>query len=215
MHALTQEVVRELLMGGSKATALGGVLETLDAKMSKFKLDRPVTYFVGRRYVRHVKAAASHAQDCPARHALVLASVCQSAGFFLSKVSCSFAAALEMHKVCLSARIRAYGPDHVDVAKSYNNMANIYEAQGKYVEALELHEKSQAILIKALGHDHVNVAASYNNIANIYEAQGKYVEALELYEKSLAIRIKALGHDHVDVAASYNNIATIYNAQGN
>ncbi|KAJ1488192.1 Tetratricopeptide repeat-domain-containing protein, partial [Baffinella frigidus] len=214
MHALTQKVVRELLMGDSKATALGGVLETLDAKMSKFRLDRPATYFVGRRYVRHVKAAALHAQDCPARQDTVLATVCHSAGVFLSEISCSFAEALEMHHISVSARSRAYGPDDVDVANTYNNMAAIYEKQGQYVEALELYEKSQAIMIKARGHDYVAVARTYGNMADVYYKQGKNTEAQVLFEKSKEIRIKALGPDHVDVAATCTNIANIYKEQG-
>ena len=55
--------------------------------------------------------------------------------------------------------------NQVDVARSYNNMAAVYRAQGKYGEALELYEQSLAILIKVLGKDHVDVARSYNNIA--------------------------------------------------
>ncbi|KAJ1493017.1 hypothetical protein T484DRAFT_1591707, partial [Baffinella frigidus] len=78
------------------------------------------------------------------------------------------AEALEMLEVSLGANVRAYAPDHVEVAKSYNNIANIHQVQGKLVEALELYEKSKAIKINALGHDHVDVAKSYTNIANIY-----------------------------------------------
>ena len=50
------------------------------------------------------------------------------------------------------------GKDHVDVARSYNNMANVYEAQGKYGEALKLYEQSLAINIKVFGNDHPKVA---------------------------------------------------------
>ncbi|KAJ1489875.1 hypothetical protein T484DRAFT_3418619, partial [Baffinella frigidus] len=214
MNALTQGVVRELLMGGSKATALGGVLETLDAKMSKFRLDRPETYVVGRRYVRHVKAAASHARDCPARQDTVLATVCHSAGVFLSEISCSFAEALEMHHISVSARSRAYGPDDVDVANTYTTMAAIYAKQGEYAEALLVYEKSKAVMIKARGHEDVLVAVLYNEMATVKEKQGKYTDAMELHEKSLAIRNKMLGHDHVEVATSYTGIAKIYQAQG-
>ena len=82
-----------------------------------------------------------------------------------------------MHEKSQAINIKVLGHDHVDVAKSYNNMALIYEAQGKHVELLELHEKSKAITIKAFGHDHVDVIRTCNNIANVYELQGLHEKA--------------------------------------
>ncbi len=111
-------------------------------------------------------------------------------------------------------RERNWSAHELDVAASYNNMATVYEAQGRLGEALELHEKSLAIMIKVLGPEHADVATSYNNMAIVYEAQGRLGEALELFEKSLAIRIKVLGPEHADVAASYNNMAIVYKSQG-
>ena len=45
------------------------------------------------------------------------------------------------------------GQDHPDVAASYNNIANIYDDQGKYEEALEMHTKSLDIKTRMYGGD--------------------------------------------------------------
>ena len=85
------------------------------------------------------------------------------------------------------------GPDHPDVAPSLNNLAGLYEAQGRYAEAEPLYKRALAINEKALGPDHPDVAASLNNLANLYQAQGRYAEAEPLYKRALAIQEKALG----------------------
>ena len=86
------------------------------------------------------------------------------------------------------------------MATSLNNLAGLYQAQGKHAEAEALYERSLAILEKALGKDHPDVAASLNNLAFLYYSQGKYDEAEPLFKRSLAIAEKALGKDHPHVA---------------
>ena len=162
MHALTQEVVRELLMGSNGGAALGAVLEALHKRMGKFDSDKPVTYFVGRRYVRHVKTAALHAtsrsKNLSSDVSKALGRVCDNAGTYFRTVACSYDDSLRMYEQSVAIRIKVLGKDHVDVAASYMGMANVYEAQGKYGEALELYEQSLAIRIKVFGKDHRKVA---------------------------------------------------------
>ena len=95
-----------------------------------------------------------------------------------------------------------FGPEDPRLATSLNNLANLYEAQGKYTEAEPLYQRALTIYEKALGPEHPNVATSLNNLAVLYEAQGKYTEAEPLYQRSLAIREKALGPEDPNVAAS-------------
>ena len=162
MHALTQEVVRELLMGSNGGAALGAVLEALHKRMGKFDSDKPVTYFVGRRYVRHVKTAAQHAtsrsKSLSSGSSDALSRVCHTAGIYFNAVACSYDDSLRMYEQSVAIFIKVLGKDHVDVAKSYNNMAVVYRAQGKYGEALELYEQSLAIRIKVFGKEHRKVA---------------------------------------------------------
>ena len=89
------------------------------------------------------------------------------------------------------------GQDHPDVAASYNNIANIYDDQGKYEEALEMHTKSLDIKTRMYGVDnHLDVAASYMGLGIVYESLGKYEEALEMYTKSLDIQTRVHGGDN-------------------
>ncbi|KAJ1463766.1 expressed protein, partial [Baffinella frigidus] len=60
----------------------------------------------------------------------------------------------------LAIKIKALGEDHPDVAATYNNIASVYDKQGKHEMALELYEKGLAIKIKALGEDHPSVATT-------------------------------------------------------
>ena len=73
------------------------------------------------------------------------------------------------------------------MATSLNNLAALYQAQGKYGEAEPLYQRALAIWEKALGPEHPDVATSLNNLAGLYYAQGKYEEAEPLYQRALAI----------------------------
>ena len=64
---------------------------------------------------------------------------------------------------------KALGSDHPDVAKSLNNLAELYRYQGRYAEAEPLYKRSLAIREKALGPDHPDVAISLNNLASLYD----------------------------------------------
>ena len=98
--------------------------------------------------------------------------------------------------------------------RSLNNLAALYDDQGRYADAEPLYKRSLAIREKALGPDHPDVATSLNNLAVLYDNQGRYADAEPLYKRSLAIREKALGPDHPDVATSLNNLAVLYENQG-
>ncbi len=51
----------------------------------------------------------------------------------------------------------ALGPEHPKVAQSLNNLAVLYNAQGKYAEAEPLYKWALLIAEKALGPEHPNV----------------------------------------------------------
>ncbi len=80
-----------------------------------------------------------------------------------------------------------------------NNLADIYQTQGKLILAKELYEKSFELLKKVLGEKHPDTIMSLNNLASIYHDIGQlgysvkeykgafeyYDDALELYQYSL------------------------------
>jgi len=100
------------------------------------------------------------------------------------------------------------------VATDLNNLAVLYQDQGKYSDAELLYKKALGINQKALGPNHPSVATGLNNLALLYKDQGKYSDAELLYQRALEIKKKALGPDHPGVAASLNNLAMLYGDQG-
>ena len=106
------------------------------------------------------------------------------------------------------------GPDHPDTALSLNNLAVLYDSQGKLTEAEPLYRRALEIRERVLGPDHPDTALSLNNLAVLYQVQGKLTEAEPLYRRALEIRERVLGPDHPDTALSLNNLAVLYDSQG-
>jgi len=71
----------------------------------------------------------------------------------------------------LEVKEKALGPDHPDIALSLNNLAGLYDSQGKYDEAEPFYTRALGIWEKALGPDHPNVATSLNNLAGLYKSR--------------------------------------------
>jgi tetratricopeptide (TPR) repeat protein/CHAT domain-containing protein len=115
----------------------------------------------------------------------------------------------ELAERAVRIKEKALGPDHPDVARSLNNLANLLLLVGDYTGARPCFERALAIQEKALGPDHPDVARSLNNLANLLDDTGDYARARQLYERALAIREKALGPDHPDVAASLYNLGSL------
>ena len=73
-----------------------------------------------------------------------------------------------------------FGEHDPRFAATLNNLALLYQAQGRYDEAEPLLKRSHAIWEKALGPGHPHVATSLNNLAALYQAQGRKEDAERL-----------------------------------
>ena len=102
---------------------------------------------------------------------------------------------------------------HPDCAQSLNNLATLYEKQGRHADSEPLFQRALAIYEKAAGPAHPAVATLLNNLGQVDKVQGRYGDAEPLIMRSLAIREKQLGPDHPDVARSLNNLADLYERQ--
>ena len=116
------------------------------------------------------------------------------------------------YEKCVVATRNRLGEEHPDFAISLNNLALLYESQGRYSEAELLYQ--QALKKQILGEEHPNVATVLNNLALLHKTQGRYSEAEPLYQQALALRKKLLGEQHPNVATSLNNLAGLYESQG-
>ncbi|MFM6272300.1 MAG: tetratricopeptide repeat protein, partial [Dolichospermum sp.] len=68
-----------------------------------------------------------------------------------------------------------------------NNLALLYNNQGRYTEAEPLYIRALSIYEQQLGENHPYVATSLNNLALLYDNQGRYTEAKPLYIRALSI----------------------------
>jgi tetratricopeptide (TPR) repeat protein/CHAT domain-containing protein len=124
-----------------------------------------------------------------------------------------FADAAPLAQRAIQSTKARHGEKDPRYATALNNLAYLYQAQGRHEEAEPLYRRSLAIREMALGRDHRDVGTALNNLAFLYQAQGRHAEAEPLYKRSLAIRETALGREHVDVAQSLANLALLYKAQ--
>jgi tetratricopeptide (TPR) repeat protein len=88
----------------------------------------------------------------------------------------------------LEIREKALGSAHPDVAGSLNNLASLYQDQGKYDTSEPLYKRALEINEKALGSAHPGVAASLNNLVLLYKAEGKYDDTEPLLKRALEIK---------------------------
>jgi CHAT domain-containing protein/tetratricopeptide (TPR) repeat protein len=114
----------------------------------------------------------------------------------------------------LTIRRRVLGEDHVDTARSYDELAALERVQRRYAEAEPLLRKALEIRRRVLGEDHRDTIDSYNSLAMLLQTRGKLAEAEPLLQKALETCLRVLGEDHVDTARSYNNLAALQHAEG-
>ena len=109
-----------------------------------------------------------------------------------------------------------HAPDPKDtyIGVILDNLALLYQAQGKYAQAVPYGQRALDLVEKTRSPDHPQTARTLDNLGQRYFLQGKYKQAEELFQRALAIREKALGPDHPETAITLNNLALLYKAQG-
>ena len=127
---------------------------------------------------------------------------------------CDLEKAKEYYEWALKIGKEQLGANHVDVAKSYSKLGNVYSDKGDLEKAKEYYEWALEIQKEQLGANHVDVARSYNNLGIVYRKTGDLEKAKEYYEWALKIRKEQLGSNHVDVAQSYSNLGNVYSQAG-
>jgi tetratricopeptide (TPR) repeat protein len=92
------------------------------------------------------------------------------------------------------------------VATSLNNLAALYDSQGRYPEAEPLYLEALDLRKLLLGDNHPDVATSLNNLAGLYKSQGRYPEAEPLYLEALDLYKRLLGDNHPNTKTCRNNL---------
>jgi tetratricopeptide (TPR) repeat protein len=123
-----------------------------------------------------------------------------------------YASAENWYQQCVAQLQARCGEHHPTTAISLNNLASLYQLQGKYIEAEPLF--TQALAIHQQSDNALNFATGLNNLAGLYKLQGNYAQAEALFLEALNLKKETLGEVHPSVATSLNNLASVYYAQG-
>ena len=88
-------------------------------------------------------------------------------------------------RVALQAA-EGFNPEGRRVAATLNDLARVYEIQGRYSEAEPLYSRALTIMQQARGPYDAETATVLNNLAAFYTWLGKGEQVIDLYKSSLA-----------------------------
>ena len=89
--------------------------------------------------------------------------------------------ARDYHQRALEIRLEQLGPNHIDVASSYDNLGTLCGTKGDLQHARDYHQRALIIQLEQLGPNHIRVAACYNNLGNVCENKGDLQHARDYY----------------------------------
>jgi tetratricopeptide (TPR) repeat protein len=101
------------------------------------------------------------------------------------------------------------GVDHLDTARSCNEVAYLLRAVGDPAAALPYHERALTIYRRQLGDDHLQTARSLDNVGAVLREMGEPAAARPHLEQALAIRRRQLGQDHLQTAGSLTVLGSV------
>jgi tetratricopeptide (TPR) repeat protein len=108
-----------------------------------------------------------------------------------------------LYERALAIQEKAFGPDHMKVARTLNNFGYLLRYLGRYSEARPLLERSVAIYEKALGPEHPDVTMPLTNLGLLLRDMGDNEGARPLLERVWAIdQATRPGHPGNDENAS-------------
>ena len=106
------------------------------------------------------------------------------------------------------------GPDHFEMLRIRNDIANIYNAVGCFDKAISLYMRVADDCEETLGSDHPVTLTVRNNLAGAYLSVGCFKEAIKSFKQVVADRKKELGLDHPTTMMTRNNLASVYHSAG-
>ncbi|GCL47330.1 tetratricopeptide repeat protein [Microcystis aeruginosa] len=105
------------------------------------------------------------------------------------------------------------GDNYPNITENLNNLAKLYQSQGRYEEAETLFLQALELRKQLLGDKHPDVSSSLNGLAKLYDSQGKYEEAEPLFLQALAIAEQALGENHPTTVRIRENLQRLRQQQ--
>ncbi len=121
-----------------------------------------------------------------------------------------FDKAAENMESALGHYIAGRGPDHIDIATIYVNLADLEFSRGNYEETLNYGTKAMTILGKTEEHRARNLASLFTMFAQVYQQRGQIEEAVSYFEQA-ASEYRKLSQDEVfGLVSVYNSKAEMF-----
>jgi CHAT domain-containing protein len=95
-----------------------------------------------------------------------------------------------------------------------NNLAQVYDAMGRYEKAEPMMLQVVEIDKNLLGEDHPDFAIDISNLAALYDVMGRYEQAEPLYKQAVEIAKTKLGTNDPAYSRYLNNLARSYFGSG-
>ncbi|MFH1109132.1 MAG: tetratricopeptide repeat protein [Planctomycetota bacterium] len=204
LHRLTQQAVRSQNPRKTRDSLLTALLGVLNQRFAK-TLYAPENWAMQDQHAAHAVACISHAEAIEPTQVAVLAN--QVALYFENRAR--FAEAEPLMRRALDIDEKSYGPNHPDVARDLNNLAQLLQATNRLADAEPLMRRALDIDEKSYGPNHPNVAIRLNNLAQLLQDTNCLAEAEPLMRRALDIDEKSYGPQHPEVATDLNNLAQL------
>lgn len=113
----------------------------------------------------------------------------------------------------LSSRLRAYGPEHIETAVGYHELADVLLSRNRFAESAEACKKALEIRTMRLGSQSAAVGRSHEQLARILTRSGDAVNAVKAGQAAVEILSQTgmAPHDH---AAALNTLAEALRSAG-
>jgi serine/threonine-protein kinase len=115
----------------------------------------------------------------------------------------------KLARAALNASIRAYGPEHAEVARSLNGLAAIVEETGDLREAERFDRQALAMLQRLGEANGADAATVTGDLARVLAGLGKSAEAETLYRETVAIDRRVEERRRENLAADLNNLGVL------
>jgi tetratricopeptide (TPR) repeat protein len=125
------------------------------------------------------EGAAAVAQKDEAAALAARAAALQLAG--------KYSEAIPLAQQVLAVREKQLGPNHPDVEKAVNDLAQAYENQGHFTDAEPLYRRALAMRENALGPDHPDVAEPLTYLGHLYVLRDRLADAESVLGRAQAI----------------------------
>jgi tetratricopeptide (TPR) repeat protein len=161
IHRLVQEITTRGLSEEEKTTSLRSMLAQTKARLPDPEWSE-AGWRLWEQLAPHIRMLLHHVEG----HQIEVAATSTMNQYGLWLVyRTQYPEAEPILERALSIRERALGPEHPEVATSLNELARLYQNQGRYAEAESPLERALSIRERALGPEHPEVATSLNELA--------------------------------------------------